>query len=175
MRKKWLTPYELAQVVGLPSTPQGINSRAKAEGWSRRKKEGVKGGKAIEFDVDSFPENVRTLVMSAIPESRTEKEEYKILEPEQIVTGEIVDTKHPMMLWEALLGSLTQDDRNVLLNYALTNGMLSLLPFKTSERALKIAQLIDALPGDDQREILHLIEAKKLGALLDSTQGRKKA
>ncbi|PWC24816.1 hypothetical protein DDT54_07745 [Brenneria nigrifluens DSM 30175 = ATCC 13028] len=77
------------------------------------------------------------------------------------------------MLWEALLGSLTQDDKNILLNYAFTNGISSLLPFKTSEHVLKIAQLIDALPSDDLREILHLIEAKKLGALLDSTQGRK--
>ncbi|EOV5090748.1 DNA-binding protein [Serratia marcescens] len=170
MRKRWLTPHELTQVTGLPSTPQGINSRAKAEGWTKRKKEGVKGGKAVEFDVDSLPESVRKLVMVTIPESRLEQNEL-----EEGVTEHLLNAKHPLILWEGLLGSLTSDDRKFLLNYALTNGITSLLPFKTSEHALKIAQLIDTLPSDDQREILHLIEAKKLGALLDSTQGRKKA
>ncbi|WP_265556612.1 DNA-binding protein [Serratia grimesii] len=170
MRKRWLTPHELTQVIGLPSTPQGINSRAKAEGWTKRKKEGVKGGKAVEFDVDSLPESVRKLVMVTIPESRLEQNEL-----EEGVTEHHLNAKHPLILWEGLLGSLTSDDRKILLNYALTNGITSLLPFKASEHALKIAQLIDTLPSDDQREILHLIEAKKLGALLDSTQGRKKA
>ncbi|MDP8832753.1 DNA-binding protein [Serratia marcescens] len=172
MRKRWLTPHELTQVTGLPSTPQGINSRAKSEGWTKRKKEGVKGGKAVEFDVDSLPESVRKLVMVTIPESRQEQSEHEL---EEGVTEHHPNARNPMILWEALLGSLTLEDRNTLLNYTLTNGVSSLLPFKTSEHALKIAQLIDTLPSDDQREILHLIEAKKLGALLDSTQGRKKA
>lgn len=55
----WLSPKECAGLSGLPKTPAGVLYVAKKQGWSNRKKEGVKGGKAIEFNVESLPEEAR--------------------------------------------------------------------------------------------------------------------
>lgn len=57
MKKEWHTAKELAGLVGLPSSPQGINLMARREGWEQRRKRGVQG-KAVEYHVSSLPEDV---------------------------------------------------------------------------------------------------------------------
>lgn len=57
MKKEWDTAKELAGLVGLPSSPQGINLMARREGWEQRRKRGVQG-KAVEYHVSSLPEDV---------------------------------------------------------------------------------------------------------------------
>lgn len=157
MINQWMSPKDITALDGMPTSIQGVHKKAKRDGWPSRKKEGVQGP-GVEFLVP---------LDSALSEEAT-------------TTGSVgrATGEHNEGLgdiWMALISRLSEVDRNNLLNHAIMNGITSLLPNAHSQRALAIAQLIESLPEGDQREILHLIEAKKLGALLDSTQGRKKA
>ncbi len=54
----WFTADELIQLglSELPTSIAGVHYRATSQGWEKRKKEGVKGGKAIEYHLASIPE-----------------------------------------------------------------------------------------------------------------------
>jgi len=56
--KSWFQTTELIGITGLPKTTQGVNLKAKTEGWTKRKAEGVKG-RAYEYHIDSFPKEVQ--------------------------------------------------------------------------------------------------------------------
>lgn len=58
MKKEWFQTTDLVDLYGLPSTVQGINKKARSEGWLKRKAEGVKG-RAYEYHIDSFPKEVQ--------------------------------------------------------------------------------------------------------------------
>lgn len=146
-----MTPKDITDIEGMPGSIQGVHKKAKREGWPSRKREGVQGP-GIEYQI-----------------------------PTQINQNEI-ETKQDdssandfFEIWQLLLTRLTQEERNDLLDHAITNGVSSLLPNEYTQRALSIAHLIETLSDDDQREILHLIEIKKLGALLDNTKEQRKA
>jgi len=164
MRKEWMTANELAGIGGLPKSPQGVNTRARSEGWVKRKRTGVKGGKAVEYDLNSIPEDTKKLIESDIYGASSTHSTQSIPQHDETLS-----------MWDALLNSVSQEKRELLLNHALANGMSSIIPNEVSNRAIKIAQLIETLSEDDQREILQLIEIKKLGALLDNNSERKKA
>jgi len=55
MVKMWYSSKDLSSIEGLPSTMQGINRKARVEGWKSRKRSGVQG-KAIEYHIDSLPD-----------------------------------------------------------------------------------------------------------------------
>ena len=55
---EWFQTTDLIGLTGMPSTVAGINYRAKTEGWTKRKAEGVKG-RAYEYHIDSFPKEVQ--------------------------------------------------------------------------------------------------------------------
>lgn len=57
-KKSWFQTTELIGITGLPKTTQGVNLKAKTEGWTKRKAEGVKG-RAYEYHIDSFPKEVQ--------------------------------------------------------------------------------------------------------------------
>ena len=38
MAKQWFSSKDLIKIEGLPSTPQGINRKARVEGWKSRKR-----------------------------------------------------------------------------------------------------------------------------------------
>jgi len=40
---EWFSAIELVGLAGMPSTPQGINKKAKQEGWHKQKKMGKQG------------------------------------------------------------------------------------------------------------------------------------
>lgn len=157
MINQWMSPKDIAALDGMPTSIQGVHKKAKRDGWPSRKKEGVQGP-GVEF---------------LVPLASAPNEEVTLVGSERGITGEHNEGLGD--IWMALISRLSERDRNSLLNHAIMNGITSLLPNTHSQRSLAIAQLIESLPEGDQREILHLIEAKKLGALLDSTQGRKKA
>lgn len=159
-----MTANELAGLGGLPKSPQGVNTRARSEGWEKRKRAGVKGGKAVEYDLNSIPESTRKLI---------ESDAYGNPNTHPVQSRPQLDEM--LSMWDALLKSVSEEKRELLLNHALANGMSSIIPNEVSNRAIKIAQLIETLSEDDQREILQLIEIKKLGALLDNNAERKKA
>ncbi len=58
MEKEWFLTSELVGVHGLPSSTQGINKRARAEEWIKRKPEGVQG-RAFEYHIDSLPKEAQ--------------------------------------------------------------------------------------------------------------------
>jgi phage repressor protein C with HTH and peptisase S24 domain len=43
LRNEWMTAKEISLLPGMPSTTQGVHKKAKRDGWSHRKQEGVKG------------------------------------------------------------------------------------------------------------------------------------
>lgn len=58
MEKAWLTPLELLGITGLPKSRQGLNKRAREEGWEKRKRKGVQG-RAVEYARESLLQEVR--------------------------------------------------------------------------------------------------------------------
>lgn len=68
-----------------------------------------------------------------------------------------------------ILGRLTEDEQEKIIQHIIKNGTNSLIPEESNQRAMAIASLVVSLSDKDQREILHLIETKKLGSLLDNT------
>lgn len=56
--EEWFSANQLVGVEGLPSSPQGINKRARTQGWIKREKSGVQGG-ALEYHYSSFPLSVQ--------------------------------------------------------------------------------------------------------------------
>ncbi|ENP0658833.1 hypothetical protein H3H12_12295 [Serratia marcescens] len=154
MVNQWMTPKDIAAMDGMPGSIQGVHKKAKRDGWPSRKKQGVQGP-GIEY---------------LLPAGGREEPANKVTpEKHHESTNEFIS------IWDALMSRLSPEQRNDLLNHAIIHGVTSLLPNTYSQRALSIAQLIESLSEEDQREILQLIEAKKLGALLDNNPKRKKA
>ena len=61
--EEWLTAEELLSDPLLPTSVAGIHYRANKEGWVKRKRLGVKGGRAVEYHVSSLPrENQESLL-----------------------------------------------------------------------------------------------------------------
>ncbi|GFN45505.1 DNA-binding protein [Candidatus Regiella insecticola] len=61
MKKEWFAAKELAGIPGLPSSPQGINLRAKRDDWKKRRRSGVQG-KALEYHIDNLPDNILNIL-----------------------------------------------------------------------------------------------------------------
>lgn len=155
MINRWMTPKDIAALEGMPNSIQGVHKKAKRDGWPSRKKQGVQGP-GIEYLLPDSDDNGK----SSVDEGRE---------------AHIENAQDFMVLWGELVSRLSEDERNSILNHAIINGITSLLPNAYSQRSLTIAQLIETLSEEDQREILHLIEVKKLSALLNNTGERKKA
>lgn len=56
--KEWFSANELVGKKGLPLSPQGINKKARTQGWKKRNREGIQGG-AVEYHYSSFPPDVQ--------------------------------------------------------------------------------------------------------------------
>ncbi|WP_018651989.1 DNA-binding protein [Actinobacillus capsulatus] len=56
--KEWFSAGELLGIGELPTSPQGVNKKARSENWKKRKKAGVQGN-AVEYYVGDMPENVQ--------------------------------------------------------------------------------------------------------------------
>lgn len=57
-KKEWFSANELAGVKGLPSSPQGVNKKARTQEWKKRNREGVQGG-AVEYHYSSLPDETQ--------------------------------------------------------------------------------------------------------------------
>lgn len=51
---EWFSANEIVGLKGMPSSPQGVNKKARQEQWQKRQKDGVKG-KAFEYHLTSLP------------------------------------------------------------------------------------------------------------------------
>lgn len=80
MKKEWFQSSELVDVYGLPSTIQGINKKARAEGWLKRKPEGVQG-RAFEYHIGSLPEAVQKALSASEPQAKNKEQKEMIKIP----------------------------------------------------------------------------------------------
>ena len=64
--KEWYQSKELVGLSGFPATPQGVNKKAKAERWLRRKAQGIEG-RAYEYHLFSFPTHIQLELCTVLP------------------------------------------------------------------------------------------------------------
>lgn len=76
-KKEWFSANELAGVKGLPSSPQGVNKKARTQEWKKRNREGVQGG-AVEYHYSSFPEKTQKALGFTTNEAEIEKNEFNL-------------------------------------------------------------------------------------------------
>ncbi|PWC15544.1 Cro/Cl family transcriptional regulator [Brenneria roseae subsp. roseae] len=111
MDKEWFSTSELVGIGGLPKSPQGLNKRARDDGWEKRRRKGVQG-RGVEYSIRSLPHEVRSsLVMkeSMSPEYRVEKE------PALLVS------------WIHIFNQLSESEQSQLINFILREGTRAML------------------------------------------------
>ncbi|PWC09520.1 Cro/Cl family transcriptional regulator [Brenneria roseae subsp. americana] len=111
MDKEWFSTSELVGIGGLPKSPQGLNKRARDDGWEKRRRKGVQG-RGVEYSIRSLPHEVRSsLVMeeSMSPAYRVEKE------PALLVS------------WIHIFNQLSESEQSQLINFILREGTRAML------------------------------------------------
>lgn len=58
MKKEWFATNELVGIGGLPKSRQGLNKRAREDGWEKRRRKGVQG-RGVEYSIYSLPQEVQ--------------------------------------------------------------------------------------------------------------------
>lgn len=92
-----------------PTTPQAINQRAKSEGWRKQKRSGVQG-KALEYHISSFPDEVVSALLA--------NEESSFY---------LTDLPKAEKAWSAIYYQLTEDEREQLTRFIMRRGINALL------------------------------------------------
>lgn len=115
MKDEWFAARELTGIAGLPTSPQGINLKARREGWISRRRQGVQG-KAVEYHIDSLPIGARSLL--------TLQEEPAVYQLER---------QPPLAVWIEYYYHLTESEREKLLSFLMREGISSLLALIPSE------------------------------------------
>lgn len=151
--EKWYQSKDLIGVKGLPSTPQGIIYKAKLNGWKRRRVSGVKGN-VYEY---SPPSDVIALIEEAGVKQRAPRNAHDS------------ESEHNKKRWLDVYDNLTETEQSQILYQIQRQGINSLFQasktnelFDHSSRfALKMAELILALPEQVQNAIFTQIELQK--------------
>lgn len=108
-KKEWIATHELIGVGGLPKTRQGLNRRAREEGWQKRRREGARG-KAVEYAWQSLPESVKKSLSL-----RASSSEYTL------------STQDPSPTWLEIHRQLSEAERDFVVAFILREGVLTLL------------------------------------------------
>lgn len=108
-KKEWIATHELIGVGGLPKTRQGLNRRAREEGWHKRRREGARG-KALEYAWQSLPETVKKTLSL-----RSNMAEYRVAPQE------------PSSTWLEIHRQLSSEERDFVVSFILREGVLNLL------------------------------------------------
>ncbi|WP_041867359.1 DNA-binding protein [Sodalis glossinidius] len=109
MKKEWIATHELIGVGGLPKTRQGLNRRAREEGWQKRRREGARG-KAVEYSWHSLPDMVKKTLSL-----RTNPAEYQLSPQETSAT------------WNEIYRQLSDAERDFIVSFIVREGVLNLL------------------------------------------------
>jgi len=117
MAKMWYSSKDLSSIEGLPSTMQGINRKARVEGWKSRKRSGVQG-KAIEYHIDSLPDFIKS---------------YLIHNQEQSVTYNIVPVE-PLQIWVSAFLRLKSNEQDDVMAWLIRDGIKGLLRFVEEQK-----------------------------------------
>ncbi|KAA9002764.1 putative DNA-binding transcriptional regulator [Affinibrenneria salicis] len=110
-QQSWFAPAELLGIGGLPKSPQGLNKRAREDGWEKRRRKGVQG-RGVEYAFESLPEPVRHALLmqeQASPEYRVEKE------------------PDPLAVWVQVFQQCSQQEQEQLVNFILREGLVAML------------------------------------------------
>ena len=109
MKKEWFTTGELLGMEGLPKSRQGLNKRARDDGWEKRRRKGVQG-RGVEYSVYSLPENVQRSL--------------SLQEPSPLYS-----TRPSALLpvWIQIFQQISEREREALIAHILRSGMTSVL------------------------------------------------
>ncbi|EOJ8419273.1 MerR family transcriptional regulator [Escherichia coli] len=180
----WCTPQEIMAADGMPGSVAGVHYRANVQGWIKRKKEGVKGGKAVEYDVMSMPTKEREQVIAhlglSIPGTAAQANE-------QQDSSELINKLTTTLI--NMIEELEPDEARKALKLLSKGGLLALMPLVFNEQKLysfigfsqqsiQTLMMLDALPEEKRKEILSkygINEQESLVAPLQDPQDVKKA
>lgn len=113
MEKKWLAPQALLGLAGLPKSRQGLNKRAREEGWEKRKRKGVQG-RAVEYALDSLPLEVR---------KRLQMREMAETPPPAYATL----PKPLLASWIQIFEKLSLREQEAMIDFVLREGAIAML------------------------------------------------
>ncbi|AYH00112.1 putative DNA-binding transcriptional regulator [Pectobacterium parmentieri] len=109
MKKEWFATSELVGVGGLPKSRQGLNKRAREDGWEKRRRKGVQG-RGVEYSIHSLPETVRQSLLLDIEPSA-----YSARQPAALA------------VWIQIYQQLSEKERDELIAYILRVGVSTTL------------------------------------------------
>ncbi|KHN50346.1 DNA-binding protein [Pectobacterium fontis] len=109
MKKEWFATSELVGVGGLPKSRQGLNKRAREEGWEKRRRKGVQG-RGVEYAFHSLPDTVKKSLSLEI-----EPSVYAVKQPAALA------------VWIQIYQQLSEKERNELIAYILRVGVSATL------------------------------------------------
>ncbi|RJL47221.1 DNA-binding protein [Pectobacterium carotovorum] len=109
MKKEWFATSELVGVGGLPKSRQGLNKRAREDGWEKRRRKGVQG-RGVEYSIHSLPDTVKKSLLLEIEPSA-----YSAKQPAALA------------VWMQIYQQLSEKERDVLIAYILRVGVSSTL------------------------------------------------
>lgn len=114
MAKEWVTSKELTEIAGLPSTIQGINRKARVEGWKCRKRSGIQG-KAVEYYVESLPEEVQ--------------QHLRNFHTKESPGNYLISDVEPIQVWISSFNLLKNNEKEMIKNWLIRNGLKELVKF----------------------------------------------
>ncbi|WP_192818001.1 DNA-binding protein [Escherichia coli] len=156
----WCSPQEIMTVDGMPGSVAGVHYRANVQGWTKRKKEGVKGGKAVEYDVMSMPDKERGQVIAHLGLS---KSDAGVQSNKQQDSAELINKLTATLT--NMIEELEPDEARKALKLLSKGGLLALMPLVFNEQKLysligfsrqsiQTLMMLDSLPEEKRREIL---------------------
>lgn len=170
MKREWYLAKDLIHVPGLPSTPQGINKRAKVEGWVKRPVSvpGVRG-RSFEYHIDSLPQVIRNY-LGSVKESDVSKATVNHKRNDSL------DLDENTQEWLRIYELMTEEERSSTLQVVRRKGIDTLLAITDEENqsliglpalTKKTALLLAKLPVDRVKEIFDLAEMGEHSAVLN--------
>ncbi|EKN5087056.1 hypothetical protein DVP38_19365 [Yersinia enterocolitica] len=170
MKREWYLAKDLIHVPGLPSTPQGINKRAKVEGWVKRPVSvpGVRG-RSFEYHIDSLPQVIRNY-LGSVKVSDVSKATVNHKRDDSL------DLDENTQEWLRIYELMTEEERSSTLQVVRRKGIDTLLAITDEENqsliglpalTKKTALLLAKLPVDRVKEIFDLAEMGEHSAVLN--------
>lgn len=124
MKKEWFATGELLGMEGLPKSRQGLNKRARDDGWEKRRRKGVQG-RGVEYSFYSLPENVQ--------HSLSLQEQAPAYSARQ---------SDLLPVWVQIFQQISEKEREALITHILRCGVTSVL------EQLGISVTNDVVPED---------------------------
>ncbi|MCG8708738.1 putative DNA-binding transcriptional regulator [Brenneria sp. 4F2] len=109
MKKEWFATNELVGVGGLPKSRQGLNKRAREDGWEKRRRRGVQG-RGVEYSIHSLPDTVKkSLLLESDSPSYSEKQSATLA------------------VWMQIYSQLSEIERDKIISHILRVGVSATL------------------------------------------------